>query len=137
VRVEPKSYFANERTFIQWVSIALLLATVDSLIPGDGIDIVSRLKLGVLACAGLLIIYSVIIYYYRLSLLGRGKPYGYTDWVGPAFLVLFGGSSLLIKARGRLTGEQVSFLKEYREECYLHSHGISTRIQTERHCCST
>jgi uncharacterized membrane protein YidH (DUF202 family) len=28
VKVEPKTFFANERTFIQWLSAALLLFTV-------------------------------------------------------------------------------------------------------------
>jgi uncharacterized membrane protein YidH (DUF202 family) len=31
-RVEPKSYFANERTFIQWISAGLLLLTLSAAI---------------------------------------------------------------------------------------------------------
>ena len=28
VRVEPKTFFANERTFIQWLSVGMLLMSV-------------------------------------------------------------------------------------------------------------
>lgn len=30
VRVEPKTFFANERTFIQWLGAAILLLTLSS-----------------------------------------------------------------------------------------------------------
>ena len=36
VQGEPKTYFANERTFIQWISAALLLLTVSSIMLGSG-----------------------------------------------------------------------------------------------------
>ena len=35
-RIEPKTYFANERTFIQWLSSALLLVTLSLALIGFG-----------------------------------------------------------------------------------------------------
>jgi SPX domain protein involved in polyphosphate accumulation len=131
-RVEPKTFFANERTFIQWMSIALLLVTVDTLILDDGVGLVSRLKAAIMACAGALIVYCVSVYYYRLSLLSRGMPYGYTDRVGPAFLliaVFFGGCILLIDTFGTFPDADKAFLSFIKEDepggCYRHPHGIS------------
>ena len=37
-KVEPKSYFANERTFVQWISASLLLLTIAVLLVGYGAD---------------------------------------------------------------------------------------------------
>jgi hypothetical protein len=104
-----------------------LLATINSLVLDDGIPMVSSLKLAVLACAGALIGYSVSVYYYRLSLLQQGKPFGYTDRVGPAFLaiaVLFGGTIILIKTYGRFAAKPVSVLKEG-PGCFRYIHGIA------------
>jgi SPX domain protein involved in polyphosphate accumulation/uncharacterized membrane protein YidH (DUF202 family) len=132
VRVEPKSYFANERTFIQWISIAVLLATIDSLIPDDGLDVVTSLKQTIMVVAGCLILYSVSVYYYRLYLLRNGKPYGYTDVVGPAFLVvavLFGGCILLIKmnsSEAAVDATLVSALLKEGPGCHRHAHFLSS-----------
>lgn len=127
-RVEPKSFFANERTFIQWVSIALLLATIDSLAPTSEIPMATKLRVGVTACAGVLIVYSVSVYYWRLSLLSRGAPYGYTDRLGPVILVtavLFGGASLFFtKYGGGSSGTELTVLQEDRD-CHRYYHGMS------------
>jgi len=87
-RVEPKSYFANERTFIQWFSAALLLVTISELffIMADA-DEYSRITAIVLISFALfLLCYSLVTYYRRIYLMRTGKPYGYTDFIGPGVL---------------------------------------------------
>jgi hypothetical protein len=127
-RVEPKSFFANERTFIQWISIALLLATIDSLTPTSDISSVAKLRMCLMSCAGILIVYSVSVYYWRLSLLSNSTPYGYTDRVGPVILVvavLLGGSIMFVtKYGGKSSGPALTVLQEDRD-CYRYYHGLS------------
>lgn len=90
VRVEPKTYFANERTYIQWVSVALLLVTIATLLLGIAIQDnlrAPRIMAIVLVFAALFIAgYSFAVYYRRLYLLKNAKPYGYIDHAGPMIL---------------------------------------------------
>jgi SPX domain protein involved in polyphosphate accumulation/uncharacterized membrane protein YidH (DUF202 family) len=99
-RVEPKSYFANERTFIQWISASLLLITVSVLLLDfqsvNGVPSTAGLVLN--ACAIFIILYSTFSYYRRLKLLQKAAPYGYVDHIGPIILglaVLLGVFTLL------------------------------------------
>ncbi|KAL3796444.1 hypothetical protein HJC23_004241 [Cyclotella cryptica] len=89
-RVEPKSYFANERTFIQWISAALLFITISEIlyILGSQTNNPEASIAGFFTTTMALIIavYSVCIYYRRIYLMKNGKPYGYSDFVGPGVL---------------------------------------------------
>jgi len=90
VRVEPKSYFANERTFIQWISASLLLVTISELLlvmhDIDGHTGPRRAGLALILCAMIVAVYALLVYYRRVHLLQGGRPYGYVDHAGPAFL---------------------------------------------------
>jgi len=89
VRVEPKSYFANERTFIQWISAALFLITIAVLILELGTkNNANNLAISFMLVlfGGIVICYGVFAYHRRLHLLTSGKPYGYIDRIGPLFL---------------------------------------------------
>lgn len=92
VKVEPKTYFANERTYIQWVSISLLFVTIATLLFGIAIDEglqAPRVMSMVLIFAALFIAaYAFAVYFRRLHLLTNGRPYGYIDHVGPVILTL-------------------------------------------------
>lgn len=89
---QPKTYFAAERTFIQWISAALLLITVAAILlslsndEGMASGYASGLVLTVLAMV--VTLYALVVYCRRLYLLGNGKPYGYVDYIGPAVLAM-------------------------------------------------
>jgi uncharacterized membrane protein YidH (DUF202 family) len=84
VRVEPKSFFANERTFISWISAGLLLLTVSTIMMGNGDYFrTSALISGAALC---LVFYATFVYFRRIKLLQSGKGYGYVDHVGPVIL---------------------------------------------------
>jgi uncharacterized membrane protein YidH (DUF202 family) len=108
VRVEPKTYFAAERTFIQWISAALLLVTMAVLLftlsdqNGDEGPRVNGLIL--IFVATFVSIYALAIYFRRLYLMKRSKSYGYTDHFAPVILtiaVLAGIGSILYYSMGR------------------------------------
>ena len=74
VRVEPKSYFANERTFIQWISAALLLLTVSTILMSSGQF--KRTSAMIAFSAFFLVGYATFVYFRRIKLLSDGKGYG-------------------------------------------------------------
>eukprot|EP00977_Amphora_coffeiformis_P000354 scaffold98_cov172-Amphora_coffeaeformis.AAC.8 len=88
VRVEPKTYFANERTFVQWVSAALFLVTTSALLlevdHGQGYAIVTSKVL--LGFASVISVYALYLYYHRIHLVKTGQPYGYVSHFGPLVL---------------------------------------------------
>ena len=139
-RVEPKSYFANERTFIQWISAALLLVTISVILLGIDSNMGSTSayarKSGIGVCCGAVVIvfYATYVYFRRLHLLSTGNAYGYIDHVGPFILavsVCVGVCVLLIHFLGeiefaRQLENRKVYLHEQPGQCYLHSNrGIS------------
>lgn len=139
-RVEPKSYFANERTFIQWISASLLLVTISVILLGIDSEMGGQstyaTKAGIGVCAGavMIVFYATYVYFRRLHLLSTGAPYGYIDHVGPFVLAVSvcGGVVVLlthflseIKLATSPPPKQV-YLHESPGQCYLHSiRGIS------------
>eukprot|EP00591_Stephanopyxis_turris_P016761 CAMPEP_0195538812 /NCGR_PEP_ID=MMETSP0794_2-20130614/49729_1 /TAXON_ID=515487 /ORGANISM="Stephanopyxis turris, Strain CCMP 815" /LENGTH=981 /DNA_ID=CAMNT_0040672821 /DNA_START=213 /DNA_END=3155 /DNA_ORIENTATION=+ len=97
-KVEPKTYFANERTFIQWLSAAMMLVTISLIL--FGIQSASEFTktvgfvLNILAIC--VAIYGLAMYFYRLRLMERGDPYGYTNHSGPIVLTLSVISGIVI-----------------------------------------
>lgn len=102
LRVEPKTYFANERTFLAWLSMAVSLGGVSTALVGftaeekpdsaskhpgvlrrKTVDLISVLLLPVsIAMIG----YALFIFLCRSRSI-RTKQVGFfTDWLGPAVL---------------------------------------------------
>jgi uncharacterized membrane protein YidH (DUF202 family) len=92
-RIKPKSFFANERTFLQWVSAALLLMAVAELLFASATTNrnTSALVAGnfMMAVALFVIFYGITTFYRRLYLMTNAKPYGYGDALGPAVFAAF------------------------------------------------
>jgi len=99
---QPKTYFANERTYIQWVSVALLLVTIATLLLGiaveEGLRAPQVMSMVLIFAALFITIYAFAVYFRRLHLLKNGLSYGYIDHCGPMILtaaVLMGVIGLL------------------------------------------
>lgn len=92
-RVEPKSFFANERTFIQWIGAAMAIVLVAQLIftTAHAEQSKEALMAGnwMMATALLVAIYGTGVYYRRMYLMTASKPYGYADGIGPAVFTVF------------------------------------------------
>lgn len=104
VQVEPKTYFANERTFIQWISAALLLLTVSSvLMSGGNYNGTSS----VIAFSSLVLVaYASFVYFRRVYLLRAGDAYGYLDFVGPSILAAGVGIGVFIVFADAIKGSE-------------------------------
>ena len=90
VKVEPKTYFANERTFIQWISAALLLVTVALILLETNDDesghVLATLGAVMNGCALFVAAYAAYVYFRRVHLIKQGKAFGYADYIGPTIL---------------------------------------------------
>jgi len=134
-RVEPKTYFANERTFIQWISVSLWLVTISSLIiERDQYGTSHLTTTGIALCSGALAVVAWASYVYsrRIRLLRSGNPRGYVDHIAPILLagsVLIGVIVLLVEKTSIATSMAASGVGPLRPElgrCFLHPNmGIS------------
>jgi len=87
VRVEPKAFFANERTLLQWMNICVLLSTIAiTLLSLEGrTAMFAGLILAPIAIFFLL--YSFVTYRKRNRALTNREPIKYADETGPFLLV--------------------------------------------------
>ncbi|KAI0784297.1 SPX-domain-containing protein [Abortiporus biennis] len=103
VRIEPKVYFATERTFLKWLNFAVIIGTIATtllnFIPPD--DKVGLISAGLFTFAALAAIaYSAIIFVYRAWHIRHRRAEGmYYDKYGPTIL-----SVLLLGALGANVG---------------------------------
>ncbi|SBT80982.1 vacuolar transporter chaperone, putative [Plasmodium malariae] len=88
VRVEPKTFFANERTLLQWLNTSVLLSTISITLLNfsNSYGFVSGIIMAPVAI--FFILYSFHIYLKRAEALIHKEPINYTDKVGPGVLVI-------------------------------------------------
>eukprot|EP00759_Apiculatamorpha_spiralis_P038832 PhF_6_TR37860/c0_g1_i1/m.56401 len=100
IRLEPKVFFANERTFLHWqhqsVLVLLLGAAMLSYHPENLQGLYTGCGLSVLAIGALTILYSLFRFYWRLKSIELGEREGYIDRYGPPLISVFIFIALLI-----------------------------------------
>ncbi|KAI8635484.1 SPX-domain-containing protein [Xylariaceae sp. FL1651] len=106
VRVEPKVYFAAERTFLGWLEFSIYVGTiaVTLLNFGEKPSRISFVAAGVFTLLAVLALcYSVGIYLYRSKGIRERKVIKYYDRIGPTILcvALFAGVALNFAFEGR------------------------------------
>lgn len=86
VRVEPKVYFAAERTFLSWLEFSIILGSIAATLLnfGDALTLVSAWCFTIIACLALL--YSLILYLWRVRMIRGRRAVRYHDKWGPTFL---------------------------------------------------
>ncbi|PHZ14733.1 SPX-domain-containing protein [Rhizopus microsporus ATCC 52813] len=102
VKVDPKTFFANERTFIAWLQFCALLLTVALNLLNFG-DSVSRIVGGVfIGVSGSVAIYALYRFEKRAWMISRKDPGRYDDLWGPAVLCVVLVIALIINLYLRL-----------------------------------
>ena len=88
VRVEPKVYFAAERTFLSWLEFSIILGSIAATLLnfGDDISLYSAWGFTIVACAALL--YSMGLYLWRVQMIRKRRAVRYHDRFGPSLLCL-------------------------------------------------
>jgi SPX domain protein involved in polyphosphate accumulation/uncharacterized membrane protein YidH (DUF202 family) len=90
VRVEPKVYFAAERTFLSWLEFSIIIGSIAATLLnfGDNLSLLSSWGFTLVAVSALL--YSVVIYALRVQMIrNRRASYGryYDKWGTTALCV--------------------------------------------------
>jgi len=100
IKIDPKVFFANERTFLAWLHISVLLAGVSIAILALAEDqnifsIIYGILLLPVAIA--FIVYSMVQYMRRSAMIRRRDPGPYEDIVGPTILTIMLMGSIIIQ----------------------------------------
>ena len=88
VRIEPKVYFANERTFLSWVEIGILLGAVASGLMNFGSEVALKASVGFFLVACMTLIYSIYNYITRVFMLRQRSSGPYYDRYGPTIICI-------------------------------------------------
>ncbi|KAJ3102753.1 vacuolar transporter chaperone [Phlyctochytrium planicorne] len=88
VRVEPKVFFANERTFLSWLNSCIVIASlaIGLLNFGDRVGQISGLLFTLVAM--MFMVYSLFLFQWRAQKIRDRHPGPYDDRVGPTVLVI-------------------------------------------------
>lgn len=89
VRVEPKVYFATERTFLSWLSIALILGGVATTLVTYGSRTTMIVSTGFFITALATIIHAIITYATRVVNIRLKRAVDYEDKLGPPMICTF------------------------------------------------
>lgn len=88
VRVEPKVFFANERTFLSWLHFSIFLGSASMALIGLGGRRARLSGMTILGASILIATYALARYEWRATQIRRRDPGPYDDRVGPVFVVL-------------------------------------------------
>ena len=87
-KIEPKTFFANERTFIQWLSAAVLLVSLGLALLAVGSPFGTMMGLVILPIAIGFMLYALWRYQKRTTQIQSKAAHGYEDRHGPTVLVI-------------------------------------------------
>jgi uncharacterized membrane protein YidH (DUF202 family) len=89
VRVEPKVFFANERTFLSWLNFTVVLGglAMGLLNFGDRIGRLSAVLFTVIAMG--VMMYALYTFHWRATKIRNREAAPYDDRVGPTVLCIF------------------------------------------------
>ncbi|CAB4413694.1 unnamed protein product [Rhizophagus irregularis] len=88
-RVEPKVFFANERTFLSWLQFTVVLGglALGLLNFGDKVGKISAAIFTFVAMA--IMLYALLIYHWRATKIRKRETGPYDDRYGPTVLCFF------------------------------------------------
>lgn len=88
-RVEPKVFFANERTFLSWLNFTVILGSLGVGLLNFG-DSVGRISAGLFTFIAMLtMVYALITYHWRAKAIRLRGSGPYDDRFGPTMLCFF------------------------------------------------
>ena len=106
VRVEPKVYFAAERTFLSWLEFSIILGSIAATLLnfGDSLSLTSAWGFTIVACLALL--YSMSLYLWRVQMIRGRRAVRYYDKWGPSLLCLGLAAAVAISFGVRVGSER-------------------------------
>lgn len=99
-KIEPKTYFANERTFLSWLHMALTMGSIATAMigvsTGNQDDSTTMIALILLPVALLMCGYSLFVYYWRAKAIREKTDLYYDDRRGPLALTIVVVGALIV-----------------------------------------
>lgn len=98
-KIDPKTFFANERTFLKWLTISVMLGLMSVTLlnfantNNDGAELAGIIMLPVSIS---FMIYALVMFRYRARCIYMREPMRYDDTKGPTVLVLVLASAMII-----------------------------------------
>lgn len=88
-RVEPKVFFANERTFLSWLNFTVILGSLGVGLLNFG-DKIGRVSAGLFTFIAMLtMVYALVTYHWRAKAIRMRGTGPYDDRFGPTMLCIF------------------------------------------------
>ncbi|GAA5973479.1 hypothetical protein JCM21900_003340 [Sporobolomyces salmonicolor] len=88
VRVEPKVFFANERTFLSWLNFTVVLGGLAVGLLNFG-DRVGKISAGMFTIVSMsIMVYALVTYHWRANAIRKRGSGPYDDRLGPTILCL-------------------------------------------------
>eukprot|EP00736_Rhodelphis_marinus_P013886 Rmarinus@m.27913 len=87
IRIEPKVFFANERTFLSWLSISITLAFLGISLLNFGENYAKMCGFIFVPISIMFMVYSLYMFYWRAHRIELRDAGPYNDKVGPLILV--------------------------------------------------
>lgn len=88
VRVEPKVFFANERTFLSWLHFSIFIGGIGTAMMGLGDHRAVWSGIVFIAVSVLFAVYALYLYFWRAGMIRVRDPGPYDDLYGPVILVV-------------------------------------------------
>ncbi|KAF2737296.1 vacuolar transporter chaperone 1 [Polyplosphaeria fusca] len=103
-RVEPKVFFANERTFLSWLNFTVILGglAVGLLNFGDKVGQISAGLFTLVAMAAM--VYALFTFHWRAKSIRQRGQGGFDDRLGPTVLTIALFAAVIINFVLRVTG---------------------------------
>lgn len=98
-KIDPKTFFANERTFLKWLTISVMLGLMSVTLlnfantNNDGAELAGIIMLPVSIA---FMIYALVMFRYRARCIYMREPMRYDDTKGPTVLVAVLASAMII-----------------------------------------
>ncbi|KAK6204555.1 polyphosphate synthetase protein [Scheffersomyces amazonensis] len=89
IRIEPKVYFANERTFLSWLSIGMILGATATALLNYGSNSALTASIGFFITALFTLTYSTYRYLWRVIMIREKNAVQYGDKFGPNMICGF------------------------------------------------
>jgi uncharacterized membrane protein YidH (DUF202 family) len=86
VRVEPKVYFANERTLLSWYEAGIVLGAIAAGLLNFGDDIAIKAAFGFTFVAIAVVAYGMGMFLWRAAMIRKRRAVRYDDRLGPTVL---------------------------------------------------
>lgn len=87
VRIEPKVFFANERTFLSWLHFAIFIGGIGAALMGLGDTQAALSGICFVAVSVIFSIYALYLFIWRAKRIKEKNPGPYDDLHGPVILV--------------------------------------------------